>query len=85
MYWSLVGGRDVTRNRWGSRRKVVYHDGWDLWLAKVLHPCLLSLSNVPPAVQDHKQEGLHTIEVDKICDQLVCLRPYNQILQPVLK
>ena len=54
-------------------------------LTEVLHPRLLSLRDVPPAVQDHEQERLDAVEVDEIGDKLVGLRPYDQVLQPIVR
>ena len=47
------------------------------------HASLLTLGEVPPAVQNHEQQRLDAIEVDEVCDKLVRFSPYDEVLQPV--
>ena len=52
-------------------------------LTEVLHPRLLSLRDVPPAVQDHEQERLDAVEVDEIGHELVRLVPHYKVLKTI--
>lgn len=36
----------------------------------------------PPSVNDHLEEGLDSIQVDQICDELICLRSNHEIFEP---
>jgi len=35
-----------------------------------------------PSINDHLEEGPDSIQVDQICDELVCLRSNHEIFEP---